>query len=377
MNIAGIICEYNPFHAGHAYHIAETKKVYDAVVCVMSGDFVQRGDVAIFPKHRRAEFAVRCGADLVLELPTPYSCASAERFARGGVGILSSLGVVDALSFGAECSDLSILKKCADILNSEGFFEKISEKLKNGASFASVREAVLREIDPVCADIIVSPNNLLAIEYLRALPDNMTALAIERKGAPHDSKDASDSFASASLIRELILNGEINKASGFMLDASFDFTPVVMDDRMVLSHLKRLSVEDLKNVPDVTEGLESRLFKAIKNADNLEDLYASVKTKRYALSRIRRIVLNAYLGITKHEASAPPSYARVLAMNDIGRKILVKAKKVSRIPIITKPADGKGIPAFEKSVLHSDLYALFSKDKLPSQWRISPFVLGD
>ncbi len=378
MKIAGIICEYNPFHKGHAYHIAETKKRCDAVLCVMSGDFVQRGEAAIVSKHKRAEMAARCGADLVIELPTPYSCASAERFARGGVGILSALGVVDTLSFGAECADIEFLKKTADILNSEGFFDNVSEKLKGGVSFAVAREDALRDIDPLCAEVVRAPNNLLAIEYLRALPEHMEAIAIERKGAGHDETSTDDDLASASFIRELILNGEFDKVSDFMPEAAFQVLKacdiVKPDDKIILSYLKRLCIDDLKRVPDVTEGLESRLFKAINDAKSLNDLYDTVKTKRYALSRVRRIVLNAYLGITKDEVIAPPAYARVLAMNDAGKKILAMARKSAKIPLITKTASGKGIPAFEKSMLHSELYKLFGNDDV-SEWKRSPFIL--
>ena len=376
MNIAGIICEYNPFHKGHAYHIAETKKSCDGVVCIMSGDFVQRGDAAIFSKHARAKAAIMSGADLVMELPVPYCCASAERFAKGGVEILSSLGVVSTLSFGAECEDISLLKKAAEVLNEPSFFDKVSVKLKDGISFASAREAVLREISPALGDIIAKPNNLLAIEYLRFLPDDISPLCVKRVGVNHDECVSDGEFASASFIREQILKA--SEFSAFMPESSFetfrDLSPVLLDDKIVLSYLKRLTVEDFKNVPDVTEGLESRIFKAVRNANTLEELYSAIKTKRYALSRVRRIVLNAYLGITKEDVSVSPTFARVLAMNDVGKKILAKARKASSIPIITKPAQGKGIPAFEKSVMFSDLYALLSQNGEVSEWKRSPYV---
>lgn len=379
MNIAGIICEYNPFHNGHAHHIAETKKACDGILCVMSGDFVQRGECAFFSKHSRAKAAVMSGADLVIELPAPYSCASAERFAKGGVEILSALGVVNTLSFGAECDNIDLLKKAATILNEPAFFDKVSAKLKDGISFAGAREAVLREIEPALGDIIAKPNNLLAIEYLRFLPDDIAPLCVKRACVNHDDDTPNGEFASASFIRDKILNG--CDVSPFMPESSFEITkglsPVLLDDKIVLSYLKRLSIEDLKTVPDVTEGLESRIFKALKNSNTLEELYSAIKTKRYALSRIRRIVLNAYLGITKEELSKSPAFARVLALNDTGKKILAKARKSSSIPIITKPAQGKGIPAFEKSVSFSELYALFLQNSELSEWKRSPFILGE
>ncbi|MBR5480020.1 MAG: nucleotidyltransferase family protein [Clostridia bacterium] len=377
MKIAGIICEYNPFHNGHAYHIAETKKIYDGVVCVMSGDFVQRGEASLVSKHLRAAAAVLSGADLVVELPTPYSCASAERFAKGGIEILSALGVVNTLSFGAEDTDIALLQKIATILNDTSVYDNISKRLKSGVSFATAREEAIREFLPEGADIIAKPNNLLAVEYLRFLPDDMNALAIKRQGVDHDETLPCGGFASASFIREQILNGI--DVSPFIPAASYevikDSSPVLLDDKIVLSYLKRLSMEDFKNTPDVTEGLESRIFNAVKESDTLEDLYASVKTKRYAHSRVRRIVLNAYLGITKDDLLTAPAYVRVLAMNDTGKKILKSARKKATLPIITKPTQGKGIPAFEKSVFHADLYALFSKDKQISEWKRSPFIL--
>ena len=378
MKIAGI-CEYNPFHNGHAYHIAETKENCDAVICVMSGDFVQRGEAALCSKHLRAKATILCGADLVIELPVPYSCASAERFAKGGVHLLSSLGVADILSFGAECDDMNLLKKASHILNEPFFFERVSEKLKGGISFAKARELSLCEYDPALGDVISKPNNLLAIEYLRFLPKDIEPFCVNRIGVNHDDNVSKGELASASLIRECITKGE--DVSPYVPSASIEtfygLAPVLLDDKIVLSYLKRLSLEDFKNVPDVTEGLEARIFKAVKEANTLEELYSAIKTKRYALSRIRRIILNAYLGITKDEVSATPAFARVLAMNDNGKKILAKARKVSTIPIITKPAQGKGIPAFEKSVMCSDLYALFSENNEISEWKRSPFILGE
>lgn len=380
MNICGIICEYNPFHNGHKFHIEETKSLgTDAVVCVLSSDFVQRGEPAILNKHYRAEMAINCGADLVLELPTPFSCATAERFARGAINILNALGVVSSLSFGCE-DDFIKLCDVAELLDDELVDLKIKEHLKRGISYAAAREKAISDFAPECSEILKKPNNILAIEYLRALPDAIAPIAILRKGASHDSSEIDGSFASASLIRELILNKKYNEIKSLMPAAAFDILmraidsgacPVKFSDAAVLSHLKRLSAEDFKKVPDVSEGLEMRIFDAISSSRTIEELYSKIKTKRYALSRIRRIITNAYLGVSAEQS---PCYIRVLALNDTGKKVLSLARKKATLPIITKPAAGKGIAAFENEVLYSELYSLLGANSL-NEWKRTPIIL--
>ncbi len=380
MNICGIICEYNPFHNGHKYHIEETKKLgIDAVVCVLSSDFVQRGEPAILSKHYRAEMAINCGADLVLELPTPFSCASAERFARGAINILNALGVVTSLSFGCE-DDFIKLCDVAELLNDEFVDLKIKEYLKEGISYAVAREKAILDFLPDCGAILKKPNNILAIEYLRALPDTIAPIAILRKGAEHDSSEIDSNFASASLIRELILNEKYDEIKPLMPKSAFDIlmraidngdAPVRLSDIAVLSHLKRLSAEDFKNIPDVSESLENRIIKELNNANTVPELADIIKTKRYTHARIRRIIINSYLG-TKFEEK--PSYARVLALNDTGKKVLSLARKVSKIPIITKPASGKDIPSFANEALYSELYSLFN-GKVTNEWQKTPYIL--
>ena len=380
MQISGIICEYNPFHNGHKHHIEETKSLgIDAVVCVLSGDFVQRGEPAILSKHYRAEMAVRSGADLVIELPSPFSCATAERFASGAVSILNDLGVINSLSFGCEDDFLS-LSDLADILNDEFVDLKIREYLQSGITYAAAREKAVSELAPELCEVLKKPNNILAIEYLRALPSHIAPIAIPREGAGHDSSETYGKFASASLIRELIRDKKHDEIAQLMPESAYSVLmratqenscPVNISDTAVLSHLKRLSAEDLRSVPDVSEGLENRLLREIAKAGSVSSLIDAIKTKRYTHSRIRRIVMNAYLGITHEEK---PTYARVLALNDTGKKILALARKRSAIPIITKPASGKGIPQFEREVLYSELYSLLGGYS-GNEWQKTPFIM--
>lgn len=380
MNICGIICEYNPFHNGHKFHIEKTKELgIDAVVCVLSSDFVQRGEPAILNKHYRAEMAIKNGADLVIELPTPFACATAERFARGAISILSDLQVVTSLSFGCEDDFLS-LSDAADLLNDELIDLKIREYLDSGVTYAKARERALCNFAPELAGILKKPNNILAIEYLRALPFDIAPIAIPREGANHDSAEIDGNFASASLIRELIQDKKYDEIKPLMPEGAYSVlmrainngdAPVNLSDIAVLSYLKRLSTEDFKKVPDVSEGLENRIIKELNNANTVSELTDIIKTKRYTHARIRRIIMNAYLGINDEEK---PSYARVLALNDTGKKVLSLARKVSKIPIITKPATGKGNEQFEREVLYSELYSLFN-GKVANEWQITPYIV--
>ena len=208
MNICGIICEYNPFHNGHSFHIEETKKALDCgIVCVMSGNYVQRGDIAVLNKTARAEAAIRCGADLVIELPLPWAVATAERFSSGAVSLLDSLGSITHLSFGAEYDNLEQLQKAAEILCSDSLNELIPKYCSSGITFAAAREKAMNEIAPELSSLLTSPNNILAIEYLKALKKRNSSIlpyAVKRTGADHDSSLFTEKTASASLIREMI-----------------------------------------------------------------------------------------------------------------------------------------------------------------------------
>ena len=377
MNICGIVCEYNPFHNGHLYQINEARKAgADAIVCVMSGNFVQRGDFAIMQKHARAEAAVRCGADVVIELPLPYAVSSAEFFAFGAVSILEKLGIVTSISFGAECDSVTDLSKLSDVLVSGELDEEIIEEYSKGISYATARENAVRKKHPHLADILSAPNNSLAIEYLKALSQlssKITPMPVKRFAVQHDELSPSAGYASASYIRGLIHAKE--DFSSFLPNVVSEIyrnehknghapLNIANASSAIMSALKRLSAEDFKKYADVSEGLHNRLCDAVSKSSTLDEAITNAKTKRYAHSRIRRIFLNAFLDIEAKLANSPVPYARILAFNEKGREVLRLAKKTSEIPIITKPSaikfeskEARDLLALERRA--DDIYSLF------------------
>ncbi|MBQ2389025.1 MAG: nucleotidyltransferase family protein, partial [Clostridia bacterium] len=347
MKIAAVIAEYNPFHLGHEYMLTMVRNMgYDGIIAVMSGNFVQRGDAAISDKRSRAKMAISCGADLVIELPLPYAVASAQKFAQGSVEIIKGCGIVDAIAFGSECGDVELIKTTADIIANE-IGDELKKQLDKGITFAAAREKAVASIDKKAAAILKSPNDTLAVEYVTALGNcEIEPIAIKRIGAAHDG-DAIDGFASASQIRQMLLSGDIEGAAKYMPTAAAEIlkeeiesgnAPVDLKraENAVISHLRRLSVEDIRNLPDVSEGLENRILDAIRKGTSLDEIISKIKSKRYTMARIRRILLLAYLGVSKKDASAPVPYIRILAANQKGRQILKSMKKSATLPIITR-----------------------------------------
>ena len=379
MRICGVVSEYNPFHKGHAYQIEQAKSHLgedSAVVCCMSSDFVQRGDAAILPKHLRAKAAVLGGADVVLELPSPYALRSAEGFAQSAVDILLGTAVITDLSFGAEDADAGLLHETASLLLEHQTVQDTLLHLKTGISYAAARERALFARVKEKAEILQKPNNILAVEYCKALIRRESAvnlLPIERKGAGHD-EGAEGEFASASYIREFLREGKTDEALPYLpettvaiLKESMESGHALLDqsrlENAMLSSLVRLTADDLAALPDANEGLDNRLLEAIRKGRTIEEICAQAKTKRYALSRIRRMIFCAYLGITKEESTTPPPYARVLAFSDKGREVLKLARKRATLPLITKPAHafdlgGEARKIFEREALACDLYNL-------------------
>ncbi|MBR5543474.1 MAG: nucleotidyltransferase family protein [Oscillospiraceae bacterium] len=392
MNICGIVCEYNPFHNGHMHHIQKAKEAgADAIICIMSGNFVQRGDFAIMRKHARAEAAVRSGADIVIELPLPWSLASAEKFAHGAISILHMLGVCSSVSFGAECDDISALKALAKILADNSLDSAIMSEYSSGISFAAAREAAVAKHFPELSKLLKTPNNILATEYIKALlrlESKIVPVAVMRKGTSHDSDNVFDGFASASLIREKIAHGDdfsalLPPASHeiYLRELDYGNAPVLTQDAdsSVMSVLKRFSPEDFRKYSDISEGLEFRLCDCIAQSTTLKDTADLAKTKRYAHSRIRRILLNAFLGCEAHFSEGIVPYARILAFNRTGREIIKKAKKRSDVPVITRPSEIKNESKKAESLLAlesraDDIYSLFMKKPFSqgSTYTISP-----
>ena len=348
MKLAAIICEYNPFHNGHKFHIEETRRKIgaDGIIAIMSGNLMQRGDVAIFDKTLRAKAAVLGGADLVIELPCIYSSASAEFFALNAVKILNALGMVDYLSFGAEKADSSALVKIGELLADEP--SQLSDKIKQlsatGLSYPAARSRAVGEyLGAEYADILSTPNNILGIEYCKALVRTKSHIApfpVLRYGAEHDSDVASDRIASATYIRQLLQKGETENANQFVPQFATElFKDVKIHslkalEKAILAYLIRTPAEELKNVPDVSEGLENRIKEAALVSDTLDDLIDKVKTKRYTHSRIRRILLSAYFGISRQMREIEPQYISILAHNETGQKIIAEAKKTATLPIV-------------------------------------------
>ena len=377
MTVCGIVAEYNPFHAGHAHHIAETRRVLGAdtaAVCAMSGNFVQRGDLAVMEKYARAAAAVRCGADLVLETPLSACLSSAEGFARGAVALLDALGCVTHLSFGAERADLALLQRAADLSHRQE--EALRQGLAAGLPYAAAMQQAVGAADPEAGALLASPNNTLGVEYLRALAargSRMQPLAIERKGGAHDSDTPADGLPSASYLRGLLARGDAEACRPLMPEASFAVleqeiqsgaAPVVRNaaDLAILAHLRRLDAAALIPFCSGDNGLAHRLADAIRYNTSFSEICTAAQTRRYPLARVRRVLLRAWLGLPQ-SVSPEPQYIRVLAIGRQGRTILRRMKDTCALPVVIKPATERSLPenlqpALARDALADDLYAL-------------------
>ena len=398
MKTAGIICEYNPFHRGHAWQIAELRRRLGgetAVVCAMSGSFVQRGDFAIERTHARATAAVYGGADLVLELPLPWAIASAEGFASGGVSVLESAGVVDTLVFGSECGDTAKLQRAAEALLRGDFPEQLREKLAGGMSFAAAREAAVRAMIGDDADALTQPNDILGVEYCKALIESGSAiapLALFRKAVGHNGETA-EGFAPAGHIRALLTRGEDasayltrESAAGYARECAIGRAPVQMAnaERAILSRLRMMDEATFRLYDSGNEGLYRRFCGAARTAVSVEELLSAVKTKRYAYARLRRMLLAAYLGISAQDMPRRVPYLRVLAFNERGQKLIKMIKKTGNAPVLTKSADvralsGEAQALFALTARAEDQYVLAYPDlrqaKGGSAWTEGPVIL--
>ncbi len=395
VKVVGLIAEYNPYHNGHQYMInACREQGATHIVAVMSGNFVQRGSVAIMDKRARARAALLGGVDLVIELPVPWAVSTAELFARGGVSALLGLGAIDTLAFGCETADKDLLIKAADAVCDIKVHELIKDKLTGGVTYAAAREAAVLELyGEEIASVIRMPNNILAVEYIKAMRSlgaNFDIMPIKRIGAEHDSLKENGDSRSASALRIMLERGD-ETAFDFMPQSSIDEfkrlqkvgrAPVTIDDseRAILSRLRMLSVEDIKEAPDVSEGLENRIYNAIMSATSLEELYSIVKTKRYTHSRIRRIVTALYLGILPSDALHRVPYIRVLGFTEKGREVLKAAKDASSLPIIMKSSQTYELSDYAKHVFEleckaTNLYNLATPRILPCGTELTDEVI--
>jgi len=372
MKIAGVICEFNPFHNGHAFLAQKAGEGgFTHIAGVMSGSFVQRGEPAILDVKERVSAALENGYDLILQLPVEYSTAGAMGFARGAAGILEATGCVDSLVFASECGSTAKLEKAADIIMSDYVDTLIKKELESGISYAAARENAVRAFDAESADLLKEPNNILGIEYICALNragSKIRPETVPRAGTAHDSSGAQGSFASGAEIRRRIRAGEDWRGLVPPGAYSADFNPADMKkyETLVLYKLRTMSAVEIALLPDISEGIENRIARAAREADTLEEFYALAKTKRYSHARIRRIALSALLGITAEDAAAPPAYIRVLGFNDKGAEIIRAMKETATLPVITKAADMKEAPenmqrVFDLQCRAADIYSLITE----------------
>lgn len=349
--VLGIIAEYNPFHNGHMYHLQKAKEQSGAqyCICVMSGNFVQRGNTSIVNKWKKAEMALLNGVDLVIELPTIYSVASAEGFSLGAIKLLNNLKIVDAISFGTETSDFAALNNISSIVNEEPMKYKsiLNSELKKGLSFPKARENALMlylNDNKRYDNILNTPNNILAIEYLKALKkikSTIQPIPVKREKVYYNDNVIVDEFASATAIRKLLKNEEFSeirkvvpKSTYQILKKETELGNVVLDlsryEKEIIYNLRRMTVSEIAELPDVNEGLEHSLKNAANYSNDITNLINIVKTKRYTVTRIQRILICALLGITKRDvgmAKKTEPYIRVLGFNKKGKELISRINK--------------------------------------------------
>ena len=364
MKIIGIICEYNPLHLGHKKQLDRIREENPGcgIVCLMSGNFVQRGQPAIVDKSLRAQAAIHAGADLVLELPVTAALSSAEGFAEKGVAILSCF--CDGLSFGMETDDLGLLKKTAEALLSDDFSSHLRKMLDTGLSFPAARQKALENMG-MEGNLLEDPNNILAVEYckaIRSLKSQMVPMPIKREGGYHDTKPDREN-PSATAVRALmtesgawldyipactrdILSGAAIHATGFA-------------EQAILYRLRTMTEAEYEALPYGSEGLWRKLMHSARSCSTLEEILQATKSKRYTRTRLDRMVLCAFLGITKEMLEAPVPYTRALACNAAGRQILKLARQTGAFPNIGAPMH---CPYEELEHRWDDIYTLFSRE---------------
>ena len=376
--ILGIVAEYNPFHNGHLYHLNESKRRTDAdyTICVMSGNFVQRGEPAIIDKWSRAEIALRNGVDLVIELPLVYSISSAENFAYGSISLLDKLGIVDYISFGSEVGDMAILDSIAEILCNEPkeYISLLNHELAKGISYPKAREkALLMYLNDIrkYANVLSNPNNILGIEYLKAIRKSKTEIkpiTVKRTSSNYNSTSIAEKTASSTAIRKNInkldaIRKVVPEETYDILNNKIKHGQIIKGlatyEKEILYKLRTSSTQFISNLPDVSEGLENAIKNAANSCNNIMDLISIVKSKRYTQTRIQRILLYALLDITKQDMENSKKgipYIRVLGMTEDGKKLLSEIVSRKKLNIIVSPKK------FMDSSNNKVAKSLFSKD---------------
>lgn len=386
MKVVGIIAEYNPFHNGHKYQIEQIRKKTNAdyVVVAMSGNFLQRGVPALCDKHTRAKMALECGADLVFELPTLWATASAEYFAGGGVALLASTGVVTHIGFGAETDDLDSLLQVSSILKEEPdvYRAVLGNSIRTGNAFPVARKNALVTSLPLFPtdkldDLLDSPNNILALEYLKALPDTISPILIPRKGANYHDTDISKDFASASAIREAITTLEepdFDQIADAMPQEAFLLLRELIENNAILENddfsemlgfcLLSLEHTGYADFADCTKDFSNKILKHLKDYVTVDAFTQKLKSKDMTYTRVSRNLLHILLNIKQMDYSIGKAigyipYLRVLGFREEAKPLLTKIKKEANVPIITKVADAS-------TKLDYETYKIFTKDLFAS-----------
>ena len=377
--ILGIISEYNPFHNGHLLHLQDSKKLThtDFTIAVMSGNFVQRGDTSIVDKWTKAEMALKAGVDLVIELPTLYAISSAENFAEGAIRILNSLGIVDYVSFGSEIGEISPLNDVAQVLYKEPkeFSALISKQLRSGLSYPKARELAIQMYfgsSQKYTEILENPNNILGIEYLKALKkykSSIRPITLKRKYSDYNSADVKSGIASATAIRTMLQNNKnIHYVVPFETYELLEekkkneqiITSLSVFSKEIIYTLRKMTLSEIASLPDVSEGLENKIKSAVNTSNTLEDLISKIKSKRYTQTRIQRILLYALLNISAKDMNMSRKqmpYIRVLGFNKHGKKIISAiANNNPKLQIIVS------VKKFMENNTDKHLHTMMSKD---------------
>lgn len=356
MKTVAIISEYNPFHNGHLYQLEKIREALGediSFIAIMSGNYTQRGELAIIDKWQRAKAAVDCGVNLILELPFPYSCSSAELFARAGVHVAEKIGVVDYLAFGSETGNLEQLKLYADRLLSDEFAAAINalctNKENDSLGYPALCKMVYEKLYGASAMNIES-NDILAVEYIKALKilnSNIQPIAIKREGSGYNDEQISDHpRQSATAIRNLFLNN-YNSALNYIPQATFNVVcesfkrglgPVDCENlsSAILATLRLSTATSEANVHDAGGGLYNRLVSKSYEATDISSLIELSMTKKYTKARIRRAIWYSFFGVTSSDVKTMPEYTQVLAFDSVGQMLLKKIKKTSKFEVITK-----------------------------------------
>lgn len=379
--VLGIISEYNPFHNGHLYHLQQSKKITGSTytVAIISGSFTQRGNTSLVDKWSKAEMAIKNGVDLVIELPVVYATSSAENFAQGSIKILDSLKVVDYLSFGAETANIEILDKFANILYNEPKEYKniFLKEIKKGYSYPKARENALTTYlndNKKYANILSGSNNILGIEYLKALKkckSNISPIAIKRVENNYNDISCSGDIVSATAIRNIIKNGNIDILNQMIPSSSFNILleniktgHIVPDlslfEKEIIYNLRKMDISEIPNIPDVSEGLEFSIKNTANCCNSLVEFLNIIKSKRYTSTRIQRILLHSLLGITKKDiimSKKTNPYIRVLGFNKKGQFLISEITKANpKLKIVTS------VKRFIDSNSNKNLELMLNKD---------------